>query len=182
MLWFLKRITLGCFVMALVGCDRFVDPECSPLAERKQNKNLQDNMRLVENSANRYFEAHNRRYPSSADDLKPFFQFGDPAQNKPGDPPANPYTNKQEFPTTGNVINAKDSTKKEITGLKPGEIQYNSTNGGTGYAIIGGDKDGKAFSGREQLEIYWLDENLHPPAEYGKQLLEKEDPTVVLHK
>ncbi|MBX3138976.1 hypothetical protein KF707_22305 [Candidatus Obscuribacterales bacterium] len=151
-----RLLLLGALTMALAttGCAGGGANVPDTINERAKTLVVRSNLLVVQKAAEKYFKDHTYMYPTAIDDdFKSYFEGGDPATKKPGNPPINPFTGNPEFPVLGTVTDLAQARQAPPSDLKRGVIEYSPLENGKSYGIRGGDEKDKAMHSEDAAQM-----------------------------
>jgi hypothetical protein len=143
-------LLLCTFACSSCGGDQTLPPDPFEADKvKKQDKQLKENMRVVQKAAERFAADHGSvNYPVEVDEMfKSYFPGGTEGRVAAQVGPVNPFTAANEFPLLGKrtVASAEEMRHTKRFELQRGVIEYIPLDGGHSYAIIGGAHDGKVL-------------------------------------
>lgn len=143
------EILVVVFLLAVLGA--IVLPNLLGGPEKNHEASVRANMRTAQIAVEAYARDNKGAFPATVQDMKPYFPSGDNVKGgKDGVAPANPFSNKPEWPVVGGVkdIDYARVSSPDVMG-DPGIIEYTYIHQGgmDSYAIRGAGKNGKALTG-----------------------------------
>lgn len=146
------EILVVIFLLTVLGA--IVLPNLIGGPEKNHEASVRANMRIAQVAVEAYARDNNGAFPATVQDMKAYFPYGDNVKGgKDGVAPANPFSNKPEWPVVGGVkdIDCARVSRPDVIG-DPGVIEYTYIHQGgrDSYAIRGADRNGKALAGVNQ--------------------------------
>ncbi len=132
-------------ILAAIALPNFIGAQ-----DKAREASVKGNMRTAQIAAEMYATDAAGKYPTALADIEPYYPGGNSTiGGTPGKFPLNPFTSQPDTPDVGSFAGTMDTlrTDKTQTVSGPGKVKYMEVGTGTSYAIIGGNKEGKALGG-----------------------------------